>query len=146
MTSLEDVQDTILARIKTLGAEKKFGVFETAIPLGYEATERFGQHEPYVLIGFGGQSSVSEDLQGITGTVDDLKWTSVAAEVVSNSPSTSRRIAGIIRTSLEGYVPDERWGQLVEQMSGDYTVKNPEYDLWPVRFARGMVFTTNSNA
>jgi hypothetical protein len=146
MTDLEDVQDRVFERIKALGAEMKFEVFEVSIPVGYELTEKFGQQNPYVLVSFGGQSEVASYNQGITSTVDNLKWTSVALEIVSNSPSTCRRIGGLIRKSLEGYSPDDSWGQLVEQLSGDYSVRNPEYDLWPVRQARGMVFNTNSNA
>lgn len=143
---LADNQDKVFDRLVALGADKKFGVFEGAIPLGYEQTVEFGQHAPYIIVGFGGQSEVQMGYQGISGTRDNLKWTSVAVEAVANSPATVRRVADLIRDSLEGFSPDEDWGELVEQMSGDYSIRRPEFDLWPVRYASGMVFSANSNA
>jgi hypothetical protein len=144
--NLEEVQDVVFNRVAALGVEQKFGVFEGSIPLGYELTKQFGQQNPYVIVSFGGQGEVQMGYQGITGTRDNLKTTSVAVECVSNAPRTSRVLAGLIRDSLDGFCPDESWGQLVEQLSGEYSVRNVDYDLWPVRFARGILFEANSNA
>jgi hypothetical protein len=47
---------------------------------------------------------------------------------------------------LEGWGPDESWGELEEKLAGDYTVYKPEYNLWPVRYATGIFFNTFANA
>jgi hypothetical protein len=144
--NLEEAQDAVIERVKAVGAQYKFDVFEGSIPLGYELTKQFGQQNPYVIVTFGGQGEVQRGHQGITGTRDNLRITSVAVECVSNAPKTSRVLVGLIRDSLDGFSPDESWGQLVEQLSGEYSVRNVDYDLWPVRFARGILFEANSNA
>jgi hypothetical protein len=146
MSDFIDAQNTILARVEALGADQKFDVFEVAIPLGYERSEAFIQHEPYVLVSFGGKAAVAEDEQGITGTRDDIKRTSVGLEIVGNAPLTVRLIGDILRNSLDGFIPNDSWGELVERMAGDYTVRDPNFELWPVRYAQGIVYNTNADA
>lgn len=144
MVDFNVVQDEVLARVEALGEVEKFLVFETAVPVGYPLVETGGAPTPYVLVSFGGKSPVAGYQQGITGTRDDLKLTSVAVECVAASPRTARQVANIVRDELTGYAPDS-WGELVERLSGDYQVRVPDYDLWPVRFAAGIVFNTNAD-
>lgn len=142
----EDVQDALLERLKVGGEGLGFDVFETALPLGYKAREENGRIVPYALVSFGGKSPVAMSAQGIVGTRKDLRWTSVAVECIGASQSDARKLAKIIRDLLDGYQPDDTWGELIERLSGDYTVQQPDADIWAPRYATGIVFNTNTNA
>lgn len=146
MADFETVQDQLYQLLRDLGDTYKFKVFEVAVPTGYKLPMEHNVHMPYVLISFGGKSPVAGPQQGITGTRQDLKNTSVALECVANSPASVRKVVRIVRNAFEGYQPDPSWGELVERLSGDYTVNVPDYDLWPVRYATGIVFNTHANA
>lgn len=144
----EDVQDLITERVRNTAWKgmKIPNVFEVAIPTGFVLPKQNGAHLPYALISFGGMSPVALRNKGITSSRDDLKWTAVAFEAVGNSPADVRKVTKIIRGLIEGFNPDPSWGELEEQLAGDYTVLEPDYDLWPVRYATGIVFNTNANA
>lgn len=143
MATQEEIQDGILEYLKTIGIAT---VYEGAIPTGYKLPKQHGFILPYLLVTFGGQSPVALRNQGIDSSKNDVKWTTVACEVVGNSQGDSRRAAGVVRRALEGYNPDPAWGELSETLSGDYAVQRPDYDLPQVRYATGIVFSTMSNA
>lgn len=142
MLSVEQVQDQILEQLKSTGIQ----IWEETVPAGVKLKTQNNRHLPYVLISFGGQSPVAMWQQGITSSAQDLKWTSVGTECVGETPRDRRAISAIVRKTLEGYIPDAGWGQLREQLSDSYTVKVPEFALWPVRYATGIVFNTQVNA
>ena len=143
LMDFEDVQDLILARLK---ASDIPNVWEGAVPAGPALPSNFGSRLPYAIVSFGGKSPVSESAQGIVTSAYDLKWSSVAVECVASSPKDVRKVTKIVRGLLEGFIPDESWGQLSERLSGDYQVLKPDYEPWPVRHATGVVFNANVNA
>lgn len=143
MASVAEVQDSIIAYLRDSDIPN---VWEETIPVGVELPKQNDVYLPYVLISFGGQAPVAQWQQGITSSAHDLKWTSVGIECVGQSPRDKRTVAEIVRAKLEGYIPDSSWGQLREQLSDSYTVKAPDFTLWPVRFATGIVFNTQDNA
>ena len=138
MATIEEVQDSIITMFEDLGVQ----IWEETVPTGVTPKSQNGRMVPYVLISFGGQSPVAQPQQGITSSRDDLKWTSIGTECVGETPADRRAISRVVRDMLEGYVPGPGWGQLREQLSDSYTVKRPEFSLWPVRFATGIVFNT----
>lgn len=143
MATQIEIQDGILELLKTIGIPS---VFEGAIPTGYKLPKTYGFISPYLIVTFGGQSPVALRNQGIDSSKKDVKWTTVATEVVANSQGDARRAAQLVREALEGYQPDPAWGELSETLSGDYAVQRPDYDLPQVRYAVGIVFSTLSNA
>ena len=143
MKTFEEVQDDLIDLLKSTDIPS---VWEETIPVGVELPKQGGVYLPYALISFGGQSPVARRNQGITSSAKDLKWTSVALECVGASPRDKRTVVGIVRDVLEGYSPDPSWGHLEEQLSDSYTVKVPDFTLWPVRFATGIVFNAQTGA
>lgn len=139
----EDVQDSILARLRDSEIPN---VFEVSVPAGVTLPKQNGTILPYVLVSFGGLTPVAIRNKGITSVNDDVKWTAVAVECVGNSPSDVRKVTKIVRKLLSGYIADEGWGELEEQLAGDYTIQQPDADLSPVRYATGLIFNTNANA
>ncbi len=139
MADFETVQDALLTRLRTSQIPN---VFETSVPPGYLLPKQNGVHLPYALITFGGKSPMANRYKNLQSTKLDAKWTSVAVECVGDSQRDCRTVSKIVRNLFEGYTPDVTWGELEEQLSGDYTVKVPEYELWPVRYATGIVFNT----
>lgn len=139
----EDVQELIFERIKNSAIPN---VWEVAVPAGALMTRDKGYYAPYALVQFGGQSPVAMRNQGIDTSRNDVKWTSVAVECVGSSQRDVRKVTRIVRDLLEGYIPDPSWGELTETLSGDYSVKVPDSDIWPVRYAQGIVFNGYSNA
>lgn len=144
----EDVQDLLIERLRegTYAGMKIPNVFEVSVPAGFMLPKVNGAELPYALISFGGMSPVANRNKGINSTRDDLKWTAVAVEAVGTSPKDVRKVTKIVRGLFEGYSPDPSWGELEEQLAGDYTVLQPDADLSPVRYATGIVFNTNTNA
>lgn len=141
---LEDVQDKILQRLRETDIPN---VFEVSVPAGFVLPKQYGVILPYALVSFGGLTPVAGRQKGITSVADDIKWTAVAVECVGNSPSDVRKVTKIVRATLgKGYIPDESWGELEEQLAGDYTIQQPDADLAPVRYATGIIFNTNANA
>jgi hypothetical protein len=143
LSTFVDDQDTIFDLLLAAGVPQ---VFEASLPAGTKHLEENTSIEPYALVSFGGRAPVSNADMGITSSADDLKWTTIAVEVWGESPRTVRRLAAIVRSVLEGYVISPDWGQLQEVLSGDYTVKKPDYDLSPIRFSTGIIFNTMTNA
>ena len=137
-----DTQEHILERLRATDIPN---VFEVGVPPGLILPTRQGYHLPYLLVSFGGLSPVAMRNQGIESSKWDLKWTNVAIECVGASQRDTRRVSAIVRERLEGYIPDPSWSELTETLSGDYAVKVPEYDLWPVRYATGIVFNGYAN-
>ena len=142
-TPVEEVQNSIIEYLRDSDIPN---VWEETVPVGVVVPQQNGVYLPYVLISFGGQAPVAQWQQGITSSADDLKWTSIGIECIAQSPKDKRVVAAIVRRKLEGYIPDIGWGQLREQLSDSYTVKVPDFDLWPVRYATGIVFNTQDNA
>jgi hypothetical protein len=140
--TFEEIQNAILAR---LVASPIPSVFETAVPAGYLLPKDHGQFLPYLLVTFGGKSPVANSIQGIVSSTHSLKRTTVACEAIGASQRDCRTVTGIVRDLLEGYIADPSWGELTETLSGDYAVKVPEYDTWPVRFGTGIVFNCYAN-
>lgn len=141
---LTAAQDAVFARLK---ASDIPNVFETSVPPGFKLpVATSGRHYPYVLVTFGGLSPIRNSLKGIVSTRNDLKSTSVAVQSVGDTQRDTRVVSALVRDLLEGYSPSPDWGELEEQLSGDYTVRVPDYDLWPVRYATEIVFNTNANA
>lgn len=138
-----EVQDYL---IELLRATDIPSVWEETVPAGQELPKQNKVYLPYALVSFGGAAPVAGWQQGITSSKDDLKWTSIAVECVGATPRSKRLVAQIVRDTFEGLIPDPSWGQLREQLSDSYTVKVPDFDLWPVRFATGIVFNTQMNA
>lgn len=138
-----DVQNSLIERLLDAGVPN---VWEGTVPAGIELPKQNGVYLPYAVVTFGGHSPVAQAMQGITSSADDLKWTSVAVEVVAPTPAMARQVEEIVRAQFEGYIPDPRWGQLREQLSDSYTVKVPDFELWPVRFVRASVYNTQLNA
>lgn len=144
MATVSEVQDSILEYLR---ADTRIpNVWEEIVPAGVEVPKENDVFLPYVLVSFGGQAPVRQDQQGICSSALDLKWTSVGIECIGQYPKHKRDLAGVIREKLEGYIPGIGWGQLREQLSDSYTVKVPDFSLWPVRFATGIVFNTHDNA
>lgn len=140
----EDIQDSIIERLRNSDIPN---VFEVSVPAGFKLPRQNGSILPYVLISFGGLTPVAGRNKGITSVADDIKWTAVAVECVGNSPSDVRKVTKIVRRLLgNGYIPDPSWGELEEQLAGDYTIQQPDADLQPVRYATGLIFNTNANA
>lgn len=144
MATVEEVQNQLIAYLRN--NPQIPNVWEETVPAGVKLPKENDVFLPYVLISFGGQSPVKQDNQGIVSSADDLKWSSVAVECVGQYPEHKRTLAGVVRKMLEGYIPDPGWGQLREQLSDSYTVKVPDFSLWPVRYAIGIVFNTQVNA
>lgn len=144
----EDVQDSLVERLKTQTYKGMYipNVFEVSVPAGFILPKDNGAELPYALISFGGMSPVAIRNKGILSSTEDLKWTAVAVEAVGTSPRDVRLVTKIVRGLFEGYSPDPSWGELEEQLAGDYTVLQPDSDLNPVRYATGIVFNTNTNA
>lgn len=145
MSDFTEAQDTILARLEARGAVDKFDVFEDSVPVGHKF-ETYGPRTPYVTVTFGGKAQVQFSQQGITGTRDNMKNTSVGIEVVAVGPRAVRLIADAVRDELEGYTPSSRWGELGERLAGSYTVLKPESEVWPVRYASSVMFSATADA
>lgn len=144
MPSVSEVQDSIIAYLNN--DTRIPNVWEEVVPAGVELPREQDVFLPYVLISFGGQAPVRQDQQGIVSSALDLKWTSVGIECIGQYPKHKRDLAGVVRELLEGYVPGPGWGQLREQLSDSYTVKVPDFSLWPVRFATGITYNVQDNA
>lgn len=141
--TFEEVQNHIF---ELLEASELPQVYETALPAGAHPAKDKGYIVPYVLVGFGGKSPVAQRNQGITSSREDVKWTAVAIEVIGSSQKDVRKATGIVRDVLEGLIPHVSWGELSETLSGDYAVKVPDSDVWPVRYGQTIVFNGLSNA
>lgn len=144
----EDVQDSLVERLRTQSYNgwKIPNVFEVSVPAGFILPKSNDVELPYALISFGGMSPVAVRNKGIQSSTEDLKWTAVAVEAIGTSPRDVRKVTKIIRGLFEGHSPDPSWGELEEQLAGDYTVLQPDADLSPVRYATGIVFNTHTNA
>lgn len=138
-----EIQDAVLDHLKATDLPN---VWEGAVPAGFALPKQNGAYLPYAVVSFGGKTQVAQPNQGITGTRDDMKWSSVAVEVVGQSARDVRVAGQVVRDALEGYEPDPAWGQLSERLAGDYQVLKPEYELWPVRHATGIVFSVMVDA
>jgi len=139
-----EAHDAILAHLRDSDIPN---VFDTTVPAGFELPRQNNTYLPYVLVSFSGKAQTTTTTAGITGSRDNLKNTLVAVECVGASPGDARRVADVARDKLDGYIVDESWSELSESLAGgDYKVTASESDLWPVRFATGMVFTALTNA
>jgi len=138
-----EAQQAIMDR---LAASPIPNVFEGAVPPGFVLPSENNAHLPYVCISFGGKSPVALSNQGITSSRDHLKRTTVTVECIGDSPRDVRRVTEIVRDLLEGYIVDDSWGELSELLAGDYTMYQPDYELWPVRYATGIHYSAYTNA
>lgn len=140
MSEFLDVQEQIIAKIKALGAAQKFSVFDGAIPTGEQLKTVNGRYWPYVVFGLGGKTEAANRHQGITSSVEDVKWTSLVFFCVGDTPGTIRRLKDVLRTAFEGFVPSDGWGQFTEVLTGDFGISKPDPDLIPLRFGETMAF------
>lgn len=140
MTDFTSVQEQILDDIETLGEAYKFSVYDGAVPTGDELKSTNGKYWPYVVVGFGGKTEVSFQMQGIVSSADDVKWTSLIFFVVGDTPKTVRRLKHLIRKQFEGRVASTGWGQFVEVLTGDFGISKPDPDLTPLRFGETLAF------
>lgn len=144
----EDIQQALVDRLAALADTNKFNSYEVDIPVGAERDYVNKASIPYVLIDFGGKGQQRVDAQGITGTRDNMKVSSVVFEVVANNPAVVRKILRIVRDEFEGYSPDPAWGQLVE------IIASPQYnpggstggELYPPRYARSVAYVVDVDA
>lgn len=147
MSSFDDGIAAILQRMKTLAQSQKFDAFDTQIPTGYRTQYENKAPLPYVLMDFGDKAQAELTSQGITGTRDDMKWTTVIFEVVAPASDTMRQIKSIVRNSFEGWVPTAGWGELVERYNARYALNEPEgTEFWPARYASGLVYVADIDA
>lgn len=137
------IQDGLIERLRATDIPN---VWEGTVPAGVTLPEVNGVHLPYVIVTFSGKSPVRDSYKGIASSKNDLKSSSIAVLCVGDSLHDCRMVADLVRESLEGYQPDPDWGELTEQLSGDYTVRVPDANTWPVRNALEIVFNTNINA
>lgn len=140
MSDFVDAQDAIARKMRTLGEQKKFGVYEGALPTGETLKSTNGRYWPYVVFALGGKSQASERMKGITSSADDVKWTSLVCYCVADTPRTMRRLKDVIRTEFEGYIHAPGWGQMTEVLTGDFGISKPDPDLIPLRYGETMAF------
>lgn len=140
MSEFLDVQDAIVARIKALGAAKKFSTFDGAIPTGEQLKTVNGRYWPYVVYGLGGKTEAANRHQGITSSKEDVKWTSLVFFCVGDTAGTVRRLKDVLREEFEGYIPALGWGQYTEVLTGDFGISKPDPDLIPLRFGEVISF------
>lgn len=138
-----EIQDGLLARLQ---ATEIPNVWEGTVPAGVTLPKVNDIHLPYAIVTFSGKSPVRDSYRGITSAKNDLRSSSIAVLCVGDSLHDCRYVADLVRESLEGHQPDPDWGELSEQLSGDYTVRVPDSNTWPVRYAIEVVFNTNINA
>lgn len=141
--SFEAAQNEILALLRATDIPN---VFDGVVPTGFKLPVQNNAHLPYICVSFGGKSPVAMRSQGIDGSRNDIKRTTVAVECVGDSPADVRKVCEIVRDVLEGYIVDVSWGELSETLAGDYTMYKPEYTLWPIRFAVGIHYSALVNA
>jgi hypothetical protein len=146
--SFEDIQQSIIDKLKALGDAQKFDVYEVDIPVGSDRPDVEHAVVPYILIDFGGKGQQSAYNQGITGTRNDMKWTSVVMEAVANDPGIIRKLMGIIRDNFEGYIADPTWGEFIERVSSPvYSPVRPQGgQFYPPRYARTITYVVDVDA
>lgn len=148
MTEYYEVQQRVVDKLTALAAEQKFDAYEVDVPVGTDRPNVEHNTVPYVLIDFGGKGQQGYEDQGITGTRDNLKWTSVVFDIVANNPQVVRRICSIIRDNFEGYSPDPRWGEFVERVASPLHDRQPSSggEFYPPRYARSIGYVVDVDA
>jgi hypothetical protein len=148
MTNYEDIQQALVDKLGVLAATNTFDAYEVDVPIGTSRPYDARATLPYVLIDFGGKGAQSVGDQGITGTRDNMKWSSVVFEVVANNPATVRTLLRIVRDAFEGYSPDPRWGQLVERVASPLYDRQPSMggELYPARYSRTIAYVVDVDA
>lgn len=144
----EDIQQVLVDKLTTLGEATKFDTYEVDVPVGTVRQYEDQASPPYVLIDFGQKGQQPVGAQGITGTRDDMKYTSVVFEVVANNPKTVRQILRIVRNEFEGFSPDPTWGELVERIASPLYDRQPSMggELYPPRYARTIAYVIDVDA
>lgn len=147
-TNYEDIEQAIIDRLSDLATELKFDAYEVDVPIGTSRPYEDGSSLPYVLIDFGGKGQQPVGAQGITGTRDDMKYTSVVFEVVANNPKDIRQLLRILRDNFEGFSPDPTWGQLVERIASPLYNVAPSMggELYPARYGRSLAYVVDVDA
>lgn len=141
-----DIQEATIAKLKALAAAQKFDSFESALPPGYETQYQNNAPLPYVLYEFGGKNT-DEVNTGITGTRDDLKFTTFILEVHAPDPASRRALANLLRDNFTGYSPSVEWGEFVERHSLRYQIQQPfNAEFWPPRFAESIAYVLTVDA
>ena len=140
MSEFLDTQKAIVAKIKALGAAKKFSVFDGAVPTGDQLETTNGRYWPYVVFGLGGKTEAANRHQGITSSKEDVKWTSLVFFCVGDTSNTVRTLKDVLREEFEGYSPEPWLGQYTEVLTGDFGISKPDPDLIPLRFGETIAF------
>lgn len=145
---LTDVQESIINRLRALGATQKFDVYDTDIPVGTNRPNQQHAIVPYVLVDIGVRGQASPEDQGITGTRDNLKYTSIVFEIVSNNPATTRQITNYVDNEFMGWSPHKTWGEFVNRVPAPMYVRQaPEGgEFYPPRYYRNIAYVVDVDA
>jgi hypothetical protein len=147
MSSFDAGIASIISRMKALAQANTFDAFDTQIPTGYATQYQNKAPLPYVLMDFGDKAQAETQNQGIAGTRNDLKWTTVIFEVVAPASDTMRQVKSILRDSFEGWTPTPGWGEMVERYNARYSLNAPEgTEFWPARYASALVYVADIDA
>lgn len=146
--TFDEIQQVVVDRLFEIAARDKFDAYEVDVPVGSARPNVEHNTNPYVLIDFGGKGQTTYENQGITGTRDNMKWTSVVFEVVTNNPSTNRKISRIIRDEFEGYSPDPTWGEFIERVAAPMHDRQPSSggEFYPPRYSRAIGYVVDVDA
>jgi hypothetical protein len=144
----EDIQQAVIDKLGEIAATNKFDAYEVDVPVGTSRPYVEGASLPYVLVDFGGKGQQPVGAQGITGTRDDMKYSSVVFECVANNPAVVRTLLRIVRDTFEGYSPDPTWGQFVERIASPLYNRQPSTggELYPARYGRTIAFVVDVDA
>lgn len=148
MTNYEDIEQVLVDKLTALGVAQKFDTYEVDAPVGVPNQTSSALTLPFVVIDFGGKGQQPVGVQGITGTRDDMKYTSVVFEIVSANPAVTRMVCRIIRDNFEGFSPDSTWGELVERIASPLYNRQASTggELYPPRYARSIAYVVDVDA
>lgn len=145
MSDFLETQNALIDKIEALAAQKKFSVFDGAIPSGQDLKQTNGRYWPYVVYSFGGKTQAANRHRGISSSAEDVKWSALVFYCVGDTNATVRKLKEVLRQEFEGYVPTLGWGEFTEVLTGDFGISKPDPDLVPLRFGETLAFTTLVN-
>lgn len=145
MSDFLETQNALIDKIEALAAQKKFSVFDGAIPSGQDLKQTNGRYWPYVVYSFGGKTQAANRHRGISSSAEDVKWSAIVFYCVGDTNATVRKLKEVLRQEFEGYVPTIGWGEFTEVLTGDFGISKPDPDLVPLRFGETLAFTTLVN-
>ena len=145
MSDFLETQNALIDKIEALAAQKKFSVFDGAIPSGQDLKQTNGRYWPYVVYSFGGKTQAANRHRGISSSAEDVKWSALVFYCGGDTNATVRKLKEVLRQEFEGYVPTLGWGEFTEVLTGDFGISKPDPDLVPLRFGETLAFTTLVN-